>query len=321
MQEGKTGLKIIGIDIGGTGVKGVIIDEKGEVYVKDSIPTEAEKGADNLVKNIAAMIENMLSASDISKSEVAGVGLGCPGLIDSRHGTVVFAGNLYIKDYPLSSEISKRTGLSARITNDANAAALGEARFGAGRKYEDSILVTLGTGVGGGIVIGGRLFEGGSSAGTEIGHTVIVENGIKCTCGRRGCFERYASARALTAQTRAAMVKNPGSPMWKTYDKNSVCGKTPFDYMDDDPVAKSVVDGYIKHLACGIVNVANVFRPQVVMLGGGVSEQGERLTKPLQEIVDREIFVGTEYAPVKVVKATLGSDAGAFGAASLWIEN
>ncbi|MDE5667608.1 MAG: ROK family protein, partial [Clostridia bacterium] len=176
-------------------------------------------------------------------------------------------------------------------------------------------------GVGGGIVIGGRLFEGGSSAGTEIGHPALGDNGLKGTRGRRGGCERYASARALTAQTRAAMVKNPGSLMWKTYDKNSVCGKTPFDYMDDDPVAKSVVDGYIKHLACGIVNVANVFRPQVVMLGGGVSEQGERLTKPLQEIVDREIFVGTEYAPVKVVKATLGSDAGAFGAASLWIEN
>lgn len=314
-------MKVIGIDIGGTGIKGIIIDEKGNVFAKDSIPTEAERGADNLAENVSAMIENMLKKSGIAKSDISGVGIGCPGLIDSRHGNVVFAGNLNIKNYPLPAEISKRTGLLARITNDANAAALGEAHFGAGKKYEDSILVTLGTGVGGGIVIGGRLFEGGSSAGTEIGHIVTVENGIKCTCGRRGCFERYASARALTAQTRAAMEKNPNSLMWETYDKNSVCGKTPFDYMDEDPVAKAVVDGYIKHLACGIINVANVFRPQVVMLGGGVSEQGERLTAPLQEIVDRELFAGTEYAPVKIVKATLGSDAGAFGAAALWIQN
>ena len=136
-------------------------------------------------------------------------------------------------------------------------------------------------------------------------------------CGRYGCFERYASARALTEQTRAAMQGNGDSEMWKGYNLETVCGKTPFDYMDTDETAKAVVDNYIENLACGIINLVNVFRPQAVMLGGGVSEQGERLTLPLQEIVNKEIFAGTDYAPVKIVKAKLGSNAGAFGAAAL----
>lgn len=196
---------------------------------------------------------------------------------------------------------------------------MGEAKFGAGSKYKNSVLITLGTGVGGGIIIDSKLFEGGKSAGTEIGHTVIVENGLKCTCGRRGCFERYASASALMEQTKEAMEGNRNSEMWKGYDLNTVTGKTPFAYYDRDLTAKLVVDKYISHLACGIINIANVFRPQVVMIGGGVSEQGERLTQPLQKLVNKEIFAGTDYAPIKVIKASLGSKAGAFGAAALWI--
>ena len=206
------------------------------------------------------------------------------------------------------------------MTNDANAAALGEAKFGAGKEYSDSILVTLGTGVGGGIIIDGKLFEGGKSAGTEIGHTVIETNGYPCTCGRWGCFECYASATALMRKTKDAMEEDTGSEMWKTYTPQTVSGKTPFEYAETDIAAKQVVDWYVKHLACGITNLANVFRPQVVMLGGGVSEQGERLTVPVQRLVDKELFAGTDFAPVKVVKASLGSRAGAYGAAALWME-
>ncbi len=292
--------KFIGIDIGGTGIKGVIINGLGNVLAEGSVPTDADKGEEAMMSNIVDLINSMLSSVDIVKREISGIGIGCPGLIDSKNGMVVFAGNLNLKYYPL-----------------ANAAALGEAKFGAGKKFEDSVLVTLGTGVGGGIVIGGKLFEGGNSAGTEIGHMVIVEGGDKCTCGRSGCYERYASARALIAQTREAMSEHRESKMWETYTLETVSGKTPFDYMDTDVTAKNVVDKYIKHLACGIINIVNIFRPQVVMLGGGVSEQGERLTIPVQEYLDNEIFAGMTYAPVKVVKATLGNKAGVFGAAAL----
>lgn len=310
--------KFIGIDIGGTAVKGIVVRSDGEEVCRGSVPTVTGDG-DALSKSIVALINKMLSDIGGYKMDVRGVGIGCPGLIDSKNGVVVFAGNLGLSYYPLAKSVSDKTGLPVKIINDANAAALGEAKFGAGKKYSDSILVTLGTGVGGGIVTGGKIFEGGKSAGAEIGHMVVVENGERCTCGRRGCFERYASARALTEQTRAAMEQNRGSAMWNTYNLDTVCGKTPFDYMDGDPVAKGVVDKYINHLACGIINLINIFRPEVVMLGGGVSEQGERLTEPLQKIVNKEIFAGTTFAPVKIVKAKLGSDAGAYGAAVLFM--
>lgn len=310
--------KYLGIDVGGMTVKGIITDEKGKVYAEGSIATDSDKGGDAMCNNIGKLIAELIA--DVDKNEIAGIGVGCPGLIDSKDGTVVFAGNLKLNNFPFTREIEKRCGLKVKLTNDANAAALGEAKFGAGNNYQNSILITLGTGVGGGIIIDGKLFEGGKSAGTEIGHTVIVENGLKCTCGRRGCFERYASASALMEQTKEAMEGNRNSEMWNGYDLTTVTGKTPFAYYDRDLTAKLVVDKYISHLACGILNMINIFRPEVVMLGGGMSEQGETLTKPLQKIIDAELFGGTDYAPVKVVKARLGNRAGAFGAAALFME-
>lgn len=311
--------KFIGIDIGGMTIKGIVIRSDGKVLCEDSIETGSENGGDTICNNIVTLINKMIQSLGGFKTDIKGVGIGCPGLIDSKRGMVVFAGNLNLRYYSLAGSVSEIIGLPVKITNDANAAALGEAKFGAGKKYNDSLLVTLGTGIGGGIVIDGKLFEGGKSAGAEIGHTVIVENGLKCTCGRCGCFERYASARALMEQTKAAMEANRNSKMWDRYTLETVTGKTPFEYADTDITAKIVVDNYIKHLACGIINIANVFRPEVVMLGGGVSEQGERLTVPLQKIIDKEIFAGTGYAPIKVAKASLGSKAGAYGAAALWL--
>lgn len=308
----------LGIDIGGMTVKGILADESGKIYAEGSVATDSDKGAEAMCGNIAQLIAELTKGK--AKEKIVGAGVGCPGLIDSADGAVVFAGNLNLKNYPLAKEIEKRCSFKVKLTNDANAAALGEAKFGAGSKYRNSVLITLGTGVGGGIVIDGKLFEGGKSAGAEIGHTVIVENGLKCTCGRRGCFECYASARALMEQTKEAMEGNRKSEMWKGYDLNKVSGKTPFEYYDRDLTAKLVVDTYIRHLACGIINLANIFRPEVIMLGGGVSEQCETLTKPLQKIVDGDLIGGTSFALVKIVKAKLGSKAGAFGAAALFME-
>ncbi len=310
----------IGIDIGGMTVKGIIMERDGSPLAQGSIATGSKDGGNAMCINIAALISKMADESKINLSEAVGGGVGCPGLIDSKNGTIVFAGNLGLENFPLGKAISNKVGLPVKVTNDANAAALGEAKFGAGKEYSDSILVTLGTGVGGGIIIDGKLFEGGKSAGTEIGHTVIETNGYPCTCGRWGCFECYASATALMRKTKDAMEEDTGSEMWKTYTPQTVSGKTPFEYAETDIAAKQVVDWYVKHLACGITNLANVFRPQVVMLGGGVSEQGERLTVPVQRLVDKELFAGTDFAPVKVVKASLGSRAGAYGAAALWME-
>ena len=312
-------MKYIGIDIGGTTVKGIVIDELANVYANDSIETGERDGGNSLLDNIVTIIDRMLKSAKIEKSECVGIGVGCPGMIDSNNGKVVFAGNLKLKDFSLAELVSEKTGLPVKLTNDANAAALGEAKFGAGKKYKDSILITLGTGVGGGIVVDGKLFEGGMSAGTEVGHTVIVYDGEQCTCGRKGCFERYCSATALIEQTRTAMLNNRNSLMWNDCTAETVSGKTAFKHYETDLTAKSVVDKYIGYLACGITNLANVFRPQVVMLGGGVSGEGEKLSVPVQDLLDKQIFAGQSYAPVKVVIASLGNKAGAFGAAALLI--
>lgn len=309
--------KFIGVDIGGMTIKGVIIKSDGTELCSDSIETGCENGGNAMCDNIVTMVNRMIGRIGGYKDDIKGIGIGCPGLIDSKDGFVVFAGNLGLKYFPLQREVSDKTGLPVKITNDAHAAALGEAKFGAGKKYSDSILITLGTGVGGGIVVDGKLFEGGKSVGTEIGHTVIHSDGYPCTCGRKGCFECYASATALMRKTREVMRENQNSAMWEKYTPETVTGLTPFEYADSDEAAKSVIDWYIKHLACGITNLANVFRPQAVMIGGGVSGQGERLTVPLQKLVDKEIFAGTDFAPVKVIKASLGSKAGSYGAAAL----
>ena len=307
----------IGIDVGGTTSKGLAIDGQGNILAESAVDTVT---GDGLADCIDSLIEKLVALAGAVFSDVAGVGVGCPGIIDSGSGTVVYAANLVLNDYPLGKLLKSKTGLNVKIVNDANAAALGEARFGAGKGCKDSLFITLGTGVGGGVVIDGKLFEGYKSAGAEIGHMVIARHGNKCTCGRRGCFEAYCSARALTKRTREAMEDDTASEMWKTYTYFNCNGATAFEYMDTDATARKVVDWYLEHLACGITNLCNIFRPQTVMLGGGVSAQGSRLTVPLQKMVDKEIFGGTDYAPVSVVCASLGARAGAFGAAALFMD-
>lgn len=308
----------VGIDIGGMTIKGIVLDEAGKALCEGVIETGCGESAQKMCENIAFLVNDMLGRSGRENGNVS-VGIGCPGCIDSANGIVLFAGNLGLNDFPLKKEMESRLNMPVRITNDANAAALGEARFGAGKDCPDSVLITLGTGVGGGVVIGGRLYEGYRSAGTELGHTVIVYGGEPCTCGRRGCFEAYCSATALMRQTRRAMEAHPESKMWERYTPETVSGRTPFEYAEHDEAARQVTDEYIKYLACGIINMANIFRPGVVMLGGGVSRQGERLTAPLQKLVDEELFAGTDYAPVKVKCASLGNRAGAYGAAALFM--
>lgn len=300
----------IGIDVGGTAIKGVIIDENGSLFGESSVPTA---GGKQIVNGIVALCNRL---KGLSNAEIKGIGIGCAGVINSAEGKVVLAKNLSLEDFPIVELLQKEINAPIKITNDANAAALGEAKFGAGKNYKNSILVTLGTGVGGGIVIDNKLFEGNKSAGAEIGHMVIKHGGEMCSCGRRGCFEAYSSATALKKQTKEAMQKNLSSAMWKSYTPQTVTGKTAFEYADSDSAAREVVKNYVEYLACGLINLANVFRPEVIMLGGGISNEKERLTAPLQKIINKETFAAN-YAPVKVTVAALGSNAGAFGAAAL----
>lgn len=307
----------IGIDLGGTFIKGGIVDGNGKIVAEGKVPTESELGGEKVMDNVAFLIKSLFDKSGLSKNDVAGVGMGVPGMIDSKNGVVIFSNNLKWHHLHIAEGVESRTGLSVKIANDANVAALGEAVYGAGSDVDDSILLTLGTGVGGGIIVGNKLVEGNKSAGAELGHMVIAHNGEQCTCGRKGCLEAYASATALIRDTKRAMEAHKDSKMWEIGSLDNVTGKTAFDYQNTDIYAKEVVDNYIEMLACGIANIANIFRPHTVMLGGGVCAQGDNLIKPLQKIVDREIFAGDLGPKCPIAIAKLGNKAGILGAAAL----
>ena len=249
----------IGIDLGGTFIKGGIVNEKGEILICDKTPTEVEKGDKGVAANIARLTKDLLDRTNIDISSVEGLGIGSPGMIDSAEGNVVYANNLGWENFRICDELSRLLGgIKVKIGNDANVAALGEVKFGAARNYNSAVMITLGTGVGGGIVIDGKLVEGNMGAGAELGHIVIVKGGEQCSCGRKGCFEAYSSATALIRDTRRAMEAHPDSKMWECGSLDMVCGKTVFDYAPVDVYAKEVVDSYIEHLACGIIFKVNI---------------------------------------------------------------
>lgn len=310
-----------GIDLGGTFIKGAIVDEKGKIVAKTKLPTECEKGADAVVENIAALCQKLLEISGMKREEITSVGMGVPGMIDSEEGVVVTSNNLGWTDFPIAKKLTALVGLPVKTANDANVAALGEMKFGFGGIYKNIILLTLGTGVGGGIVIDGKLVEGNRGAGAELGHTVIEFNGESCTCGRRGCLEAYASATALIRDTKRAMQAHADSKLWEIGSLDAVNGKTAFDYYGKDEYAKAVLDSYIAHLACGITNMANIFRPDAVVLGGGVCAQGDSLLTPLRRLVNENVYGKNSGPEVKVLTAKLENDAGCLGAAALVIEN
>ena len=309
----------VGIDLGGTFIKGAIVNDKGEIVVKDKVPTESEKGSEGVAANISALISSLLSRVNMTASDVVGIGMGVPGMIDSEAGEVVYSNNLGWEHFFISDKVKSLTGLKVRIANDANVAALGETLFGCGKNYKNTVMLTLGTGVGGGIIIGGKLFEGNRSAGAELGHSVIVAGGERCTCGRLGCLEAYASATALIRDTKKMMTENPSSKMWEIGSLDAVNGKVAFDYKDTDESAAEVVHGYIEKLGIGITNVANVFRPEAVILGGGVCAEGDNLILPLKKQLERDIFAGEMGPGVEILIAELGNDAGILGACALWI--
>ena len=307
----------VGIDLGGTFIKGGIVDDLGNIIYSTKVPTESEKGQSGVAENIATLVNLLLQGTGLSTDDVEGIGMGVPGMIDSKKGVVIMSNNLKWYDFHIAEKVKELTGLNVKIANDANVATLAEAKFGAAKNKQNVIMLTLGTGVGGGIIANGELIEGNLSVGAELGHAVVVKDGEPCTCGRRGCLEAYASATALIRETKKAMQKAPESLMWNVGSLDKVDGKTAFDYKDTDKSAAEVVKNYINTLATGITNYANIFRPEAVLLGGGVCAEGDNLIKPLQQIVDEEIFAGDAGPKVEVLIATLSNKAGTLGAASL----
>lgn len=310
----------IGIDVGGTFIKAGIVDKNGNIIADGKIASECDKGGDKLADNAATLVFELLEKSGINKEQIVGAGMGFPGFIDSKNGIVVYSNNVRLSDFPIVEIMQAKLGLKVKVANDANVAALGEKMFGAGKDYNDMVMITLGTGVGAGIIIDGKLFEGNRSAGAEIGHMLLVHGGEQCTCGRKGCFEAYSSATALIRDTKRAMQNHKDSLMWEIGSVDNVTGKTPFDYAKKDKYAAEVVNNYIEMLGSALTDIANIFRPEAIIIGGGVCAQGDNLVIPLKKKIQSELF-GADFGSPEVVLrvAELGNKAGLLGAAALFM--
>ncbi|MBQ6887529.1 MAG: ROK family protein [Lachnospiraceae bacterium] len=310
----------VGIDLGGTNIKAGIVDAQYHIVKQASVPTQAERTYQEIVKDMAMLVKHLMEETGICEEEVEGIGIGSPGMIDAKEGVVVYSNNIRWDNVPLVQEMNSYFSCPVKISNDANCAALGEAKAGAAKGVPNVILLTLGTGVGGGIVVDGKLFEGGHAGGAELGHTMLVAGGEECTCGRRGCIEAYASATALIKEaTRKALI-HPESMMniLCKNDINNMNGKIPFDAAQaGDKAGKEVIDRYIRYLGESIADFVNIFRPDVVLLSGGVCNQGEKLTEPLNQYIKDKCFGGEKSFIPPVRCATLGNNAGIIGAASL----
>lgn len=309
----------LGVDLGGTNVAVGVVDEKYNIIGRASVKTDVISGTEAVANNIATAVELAINEAAISKNDITAVGIGSPGNIDSDNGVVVWSENLKFKNLPICKMLKERTGFDFYIENDANAAAYGELLAGAGVGKNNLVAITLGTGVGSGVIVDKKIFSGMNHTGTEIGHTVIMYNGIQCNCGRKGCWETYASATALIRQTKEKMLSHKDSIMWEICpDIEKVNGRTSFDAMrKGDKYAKEVVDQYIDYIAVGVCDVINVFQPDIICIGGGISKEGDLLIKPIREYFGTCGYTRAYKNNTVITTAKLGNDAGIIGAAFL----
>lgn len=311
----------IGIDLGGTNIKAGVIDDENNILVKKSVKTlPLDRSWQEIVADMATLTRQLLAELSIGIDECSKIGVGAAGMIDHINGIITYAGNFGWTGIPIVTELHRYFDLPIRIANDANCAVLGESVAGAAKGAKHILMLTLGTGVGAGVIADGHLQEGGSAGGMELGHTLLVMDGEECTCGRRGCLEAYASAASLTRHARKAAVAHPDSILNEMCKGNlaNMNGVIPFKAARaGDETAKRLVDEYIKYLGEGIINFINAWRPEKVLIGGGLSNEGDPLIIPLQEYVRPRCFGGEKGYVAPIERAVLGNDAGLIGAASL----
>ena len=311
----------IGVDLGGTNIAAGVVDENNRIIGRASVKTNCPRPAEQIADSIVEVSKMAVKNAGVSFEDIDAIGIGTPGAVNSE-GVVEFSSNLGFNDTPLLTLVETRSGKKVFVENDANCAALGEQVAGCGNGVPNFVAVTLGTGIGGGIIIDNNLLTGVNGAAGEIGHMVIEHSGVVCACGRIGCFEQYASASALVRQTKDALIRDRehNSIMWGLIDNNmdNVSGKTVFDaaHMNDE-IALKVIDRFVEYLSCGVANLINIFQPEILCIGGGISAQGEYIIKPLVEKVEKKRYTKHSKVQTKICAATLGNDAGIIGAAIL----
>lgn len=310
----------IGVDVGGTGIKAGVVTENGKIIKSCAIPTKKDSDYTELVKDMADLINKTLKEASVAMNDVKSIGIGFPSAVDDKNGIVVYTANINLNNAPVVSELKKYIDKPIYIGNDANCAALGEYFALNDDSIENFVAVTLGTGVGGGIIINKKLYTGANGSAGEIGHIRLKENGEKCSCGRSGCWECYASATALIRDSKIAADNNPDSLLAKNIAANGgrSNGKLVFDTAaKGDKTACEVVDNYVKHIAEGIIDMINIFQPSVIAIGGGVSRQGDNLLIPIKKYIEGRTYGASFISPCEITMAKLGNDAGIVGAAFL----
>ena len=317
----------IGIDLGGTNIAAGLVNEKYEIVRKESTPTRADsRTGDEIAMAIADLCKKVCAQEGIALSEIEAIGIASPGIVDNTNGVVEYSNNLPFRHFMIADLIRKYTGVAnVHAENDANAAAWGEAVAGAARGTTNSVMITLGTGVGGGVIIDNKVMSGFNYAGGELGHIVIEKGGAPCSCGRLGCWEAYSSATGLIRMTKEKMEECRAQGRKTVMEemvaaKGKVSGRTAFDAMRaGDAAGKEVVDKYISYLATGLTDIVNIFQPEVLSIGGGLSGERDTLLAPLVPIVNKEKYGSGTVPDTKICIAELGNDAGIIGAAFLGI--
>jgi len=309
----------VGVDLGGTKIATALVNDEGVIVKRILASTVADGGSDDVVKGVMETCDALLAG--VEKPPLS-IGIGVPGTVREDIGMVVFTPNLPLRDVPMADILGKVYNCPVLLGNDANCAALGEVVAGGAKGAKDVVMITLGTGLGGGVIIGGKLRTGLTGAGGELGHMVIFPGGRECGCGRRGCWETYGAATGLKNTALEYMKNNKNSMMWELCrgTTNKLNGKIIFQaYRAKDPAAIFTVSTYIEHLAIGVVNIINMLEPELICVGGGISNAWDCINKPLTEAVEKEKFMrfSKDVPGTKLVRATLGNDAGIIGAAML----
>lgn len=309
----------LGIDIGGTNIACGIVNDNCEIIARSKVKTNAPRPYGEILADIIRGAKLACEEAGISPSELDSVGIGCPGTCNQDTGAVEYSNNLGFVNVPLRPDVEKALGVKTFLGNDADAAAYGEYCAGVAKGAENAVVITLGTGVGSGIIIGGKIYSGSNFAGGEIGHTVISVDGRPCTCGRKGCFEAYSSATGLVNITRDYAEKYPDSLMAKLIKQDGrISARTAYAAMKQgDEAGRIVTDEYVKYLAVGIANVINIFQPDVLCIGGGVCNEGDTLLVPLKKAVKEQVYSKNSAKNTEIVICSLGNDAGIIGAAML----
>lgn len=310
----------IGIDLGGTNIVAGVVNENYEIISKSSTKTNLPRPEKDIAADMAKVSIQAVKEAGLEMEQIEWVGIGTPGIANSEKGIIEYSCNLGFDNTPMVDYIKEYIDKPVFIENDANAAAYGEFVAGAAKGSKNAVCITLGTGVGGGIIVDGKIYSGSNFGGAEIGHTVIELNGPQCSCGRKGCFEVFSSATGLIRMTKEAMAENNDTLMHKiTEERNGkVTARTSFDAMKmGDITAKNVVDTFIKYLAAGITNTINIFQPDVLCIGGGVCNEGDTLLLPVKALVKQEVYTKNSPKNTEIVIAKLGNDAGIIGAAFL----